>query len=80
MSPVVGVTPMTTAAFTTAGTATSDVMPKATSRGNGSRARRAMRRPAITSAAKQPRMSSTPNSPSSSATTDRMKSVCASGR
>ena len=59
VSPVVGTRPITTAAFSTAGTATSIVMPKATSSTKGSRARRATRSPAIVSAAKQPSTAST---------------------
>ena len=80
MSPLVGMSPITTAAFRIAGTVSSEVVPNANKSAKRDDARRAIRVPEIRSAANAPSTKSAPIKPNSSATSERMKSVWASGR
>ena len=79
-SPFVGIRPSTTLMFTSACTATIVVSPSARSAPNASGARSAMRIPRHATTEKQTTTAVAPTSPSSSEMTEKMKSVCGSGR
>ena len=78
--PVSGAIPSTAARLMVACPQTSAVRPAARSFPKGSRQRIAMRKPAKANAAKPQITSAEPTRPSSSPTTAKIMSVCASGR